>query len=278
MSTNKILVPTNFSHQAEIAFRQSVYFSLKTNSELYLLHVIPKGKKNDELSSDNHIELVQKKLDKYITEARKNGVENIFYRIECGKVFPQVLESEKFLLPDFIFLGTDVSKSEISSITLRLIDNVNCPIVIFRGRFNNIGCANIVLPLDLTKETKQKIALTTDLAKIYGSTVHIVSVTSFSDGKEYSELEKQIEQVEAVFVKEKINCTIKLIKTKNDVEIMANAINDYADDINSDLIIIMTRQEKKIQKFFVGSMATKLIKKANAPILCVSPKTAEIKN
>jgi hypothetical protein len=34
----------------------------------------------------------------------------------------------------------------------------------------------------------------------------------------------------------------------------------------------MTRQETKLQKFFVGSMATELIKKANVPIVCVSPK------
>jgi nucleotide-binding universal stress UspA family protein len=272
MLINKILVPTNFSHQADIAFRQSAYFSLKTNSELYLLHVIPKVKSKDSCESDEHIELVQKNLDKYITEAREKGLRKISYRIECGKVFFQVLEAEKNISPDFIFLGTDVSKSEMSSMTLRLIDNVRCPIVIFRGRFNNIGCNNIVLPLDLTKETKQKINLAVDLAKIYGSTIHIVSVTSFSDEKEYYKLETQIEQVKLVFSRNEVKCTAKLIKSKNDVETMANAINDYADDISSDLIIIMTRQEKKIQKFFVGSMAAKLIKKANAPILCVSPK------
>ena len=48
--------------------------------------------------------------------------------------------------------------------------------------------------------------------------------------------------------------------------------DDFADDIEASAIVIMTRQENKLQKFFVGSMATELIKKANVPIVCISPK------
>ena len=62
------------------------------------------------------------------------------------------------------------------------------------------------------------------------------------------------------------------MKTEANVESMANAVNDFADDIEASAIIIMTHQENKLQKFFVGSMATELIKKANVPIVCVSPK------
>lgn len=273
MQSNRILIPTNFSNQANTAFKQCIYFSQKTNSEVYLLHVISKIKNNYELNADKYIDYVQNKFDRLVEEIEGDKVPKIHYRIESGKVLPQILATEKEVSPSFIFLGTDISANEITSITLRLIDNVRCPMVIIRNVSNRIGCDNIVLPLDLTKETKQKIDLTIKLARIYGSMVHIVSVTSLVKEDELLVLENQIKQVQAIFTKLKIKSTTKLLKTKNDVEIMANAINDYADDIKSDLIIIMTRQEKKLQKFFVGSMATKLIKKASAPILCVSPKS-----
>ena len=79
-------------------------------------------------------------------------------------------------------------------------------------------------------------------------------------------------QVKSIFDKLELKSQIKLLKTKNDIDIMANEINDYADDINADLIVIMTRQETKLQKFFVGSMAIKLIRKSTVPIMCISPK------
>jgi nucleotide-binding universal stress UspA family protein len=271
MVKGRILVPTDFSEQSNIAFKQSVFFSKKAEMEIFLMHIIPK-KSIEELNMDKSIEEVQGRFESLISEASEFAETKIYSRIECGKIIPNILEAEREINPNFMFVGTDTSETEASSIALKLINKVNCPINVFTGRFNRIGCENIVLPLDLTKETKQKVELTVYLAKIYNATVHIVSVVNSLEEEENIKLEKQIKEVKTIFDKSGINCITKLIKTKNDVELMANAINDYADSIESDLIVIMTRQENKIQKFFIGSMATKLIRKANAPILCVNPK------
>ncbi|MCK9322173.1 MAG: universal stress protein, partial [Bacteroidales bacterium] len=64
MRKNRILVPTNFSKQAEIAFKQSVFFSSKTNSDIFVLHVIPSLRKID--GSSNTIETIQNKADSLI--------------------------------------------------------------------------------------------------------------------------------------------------------------------------------------------------------------------
>lgn len=270
MNKSRILVPTNFTNETEIAFEQSVLFSLKTGVDIVLFHVIPSLKMINNNSSN--IDNIQEKLsvlsDKFFKETGKKAQT----RIEVGKVLQQILLLEKEVKPSYIFLGSDVSRKEISSLTLNLVNSVNCPIVIFVKNFNRKGCEKIVLPLDLTKETKQKIDHTIKLAKIYNSEVHIVSATSFTDELELSKLRKQLVYVQSVFEKLNIHTKISLLKTSNDIEIMANAINDYADDINADLTVIMTRQETKIQKFFVGSMADKLIKKSKIPILCISPK------
>jgi nucleotide-binding universal stress UspA family protein len=270
MTKNRILVPTNFSSQADIAFKQSVYFSGKTGADIFLLHVIPSLRMIDN-SSDN-IDSIQNRLARMADEYPMEKGARVHSRIECGKILPQILAVEKELLPSYIFIGTDSSAKALASTTLKLIDQVSCPVVVFAGKFERTGCDNIVLPLDLTKETKQKIDQTIKIAKIYGSTVHIVSATSFTDELECDKIKSQINQVKAVFDKFEIKCVTELLKTKNDIEVMANAVNDYADDKKADLIVIMTRQETKLQKFFVGSMAIKLIRKSHVPILCVSPK------
>ena len=270
MTKNQILVPTNFSRQAEIAFKQSVFFSSKVKSDVFVLHIIPSLKKID--NNSNAIEIIQNRMDNLINPMVPLINGKINTRIETGKIITQILKTEREIKPSYIFIGTDIGSKPNSSTTLRILNHVDCPLVVFTNRSDKTGCDKIVLPLDLTKETKQKIDQTIKIAKIYNSEVHIVSATSFEDEKMCDTIKEQMNQVKSIFNKLELKSQIKLLKTKNDIDIMANEINDYADDINADLIVIMTRQETKLQKFFVGSMAIKLIRKSTVPIMCIIPK------
>ncbi|MDR2834658.1 MAG: universal stress protein [Bacteroidales bacterium] len=269
---SKILVPTNFSNNADLALNQSVYFAKKTNSEIYLLNVIPKIKDSELYIAEKDIERAQIKLEKIISYIEEKHKLVIHYRIGNGRVSTEILNSEKEIQPDMIFLGTDISENQLLSVTLRLINNVNCPIVIFHGINNVIGCKHIVLPLDLTKETQQKIELTLKIAKIYDSIVHIISLTFLEQEKITGQLTKQIEDVSSIFKENNVECFSKLILSKNSSEIRAKTINDYANENKADLIVIMTRQESKIQTFFTGSTSSKLIKTAQVPVMCIRPK------
>lgn len=271
MAKNVILVPTNFSSRANIAYRQSISFAERTKGDIYLLHVIP-HKANSE-SLDFEIDAIQNQVLKLLEDSSASVRQKVHTRIEYGAVNQTIVKVEKELSPDFLFIGSDAARNDHNrSITLKLIDKVSCPIVVFAGRYDKVGCDKIVLPVDLTKETKQKVDLTLKIARIYESKVFVVSATGSNDEKTMTALKKRIEEVKAIFDKLNVECETKILKTNTSVESMANAINDFADDIEASAIVIMTRQENKLQKFFVGSMATELIKKANVPIVCISPK------
>jgi nucleotide-binding universal stress UspA family protein len=270
MSKKLILVPTNFSTQAEVALKQSVMFAGRYEAEVVLMHVIPSLKKLD--GNSDTIDSIQTKLQKLVDLMRDISEVRISTRIDTGKVVSQILIADKELNPEYVFIGTDVSSKPYSSMTLKIINEVACPVVVFTGRFDKSKCDKIVLPLDLTKETKQKIEQTVNIAKVYKSEVHIVSATNFENDEQCDKIKMQMNQVKTSFSRLGIDSLTHLLKTKNDIEVMANAINDYADDINADLIVIMTRQETKIQKFFVGSMAIKLIRKSSVPIMCIRPE------
>ena len=276
MSKNVILVPTNFSSRANIAYRQSINFAERTNGEVYLLHVIPQKAKQGNL--DLEIDVIHNQVLKLVEECDGNLRRRIHTRIEYGPVNSTIIKVEKELSPDFMFIGSDAARNDHNrSITLKLIDKISCPMVVFAGRFDKVGCERIVLPVDLTKETKQKVDLTQKIARIYGSNVYVVSATNATDSLVLQQLEQRINEVKSIFDKLKIECETKILKTEHSVEAMANAVNDFADDIEASAVVIMTRQETKLQKFFVGSMATELIKKANVPIVCVSPKVVNNK-
>lgn len=271
MSKNVILVPTNFSSRANIAYRQSINFAERTNGDVYLLHVIPQ--KGNKENLDLEIDVMHNQVLNLVNNCDSNLRRRIHTRIEYGPVNSTIIKVEKELAPDFMFIGSDAARNDHNrSITLKLIDKISCPMVVFAGRFDKVGCEKIVLPVDLTKETKQKVDLAQKIARIYGSKVYVVSATNTSDVSIMQQHEQRINEVKSIFDKLKVECETKILKTEHSVEAMANAVNDFADDIEASAIIIMTRQENKLQKFFVGSMATELIKKANVPIVCVSPK------
>ncbi len=271
MSKNIILVPTNFSTRANIAYRQSINFAERTNGDVHLLHVIPQKDNNANL--DLEIDVIHNQVLKLVENCSDDIRRRIHTRIEYGRVNTIICKVENELSPDFMFIGSDAArKNHAHSITLKLIDKISCPLVVFAGRFDRVGCDRIVLPVDLTKETKQKIDLAVKIAKIYGSKIYVVSATGNVGDDKMAHLQERIADVKSIFDKINIACETQLLHTDDNVEKMANSINDYADDINASAIIIMTRQENRLQKFFVGSMATELIKKANVPIVCVSPK------
>ena len=271
MAKNIILVPTNFSSRANLAYRQSINFAERTKGEVYLLNVIPHKSNRENL--DYEIDMIQNQVLNLIDNYDDSIRRRVHTRIEYGAVNQTIVKVEKEIKPDFIFMGSDAARNDHNrSITLKLIDKISCPMVVFAGRYDKVGCDRIVLPVDLTKETKQKVDLAVKIAKIYGAKVYAVSATGSRDKETLKQLEDKMSEVKAIFDKLEIECETRLMKTEANVESMANAVNDFADDIEASAIIIMTHQENKLQKFFVGSMATELIKKANVPIVCVSPK------
>ncbi len=264
MAKTKVLVPTNFNIQSEQALVQSIFFAKKINADIVLLHVIEGSINKEEKIKKSLADIKHCYKDLYNIE--------IQIRIAIGKVIPSILKVEKELNPEFIFIGKDPLSKPFYSTTINLIDGVRCPVVVITSRYKQRGCKKIVLPLDLTKETRQKVELTIKIAQTYGSEVHVISTTNIKDEIKINKLRKQIQSVKEAFINHSIPVKSEFLIIKGSKEIMANAINDYADDIKADLIVIMTRQEKSIEKLFVGSMATKLIKKTSVPVLCISPK------
>lgn len=269
MAKSKVLVTTNFNPQSEAALLQAVHFSKKTKSDIYLLHVIDSPKST---AKSKAVEIKQK-LDQISKEFMLNLNAEINTEIRFGKVLPEILKFEKELEPQFVFIGTEPNSKPFYSTTINLIDDVSCPVVVLSSRYKNQGCKKIVLPLDLSHETTQKVRNAKQIAKIYDSKVYIISATNTKDEKVVERLKNKISLVEEDFTRIGLLSHSEILFVDGNKERMANAINDYADDINADLIVIMTRQEKRLEKLFIGSMATKLIKKATVPVLCISPKS-----
>ncbi|MFP4664824.1 MAG: universal stress protein [Bacteroidales bacterium] len=274
-STESILVPVDFSEQSMIALEQSYNIARLVNARIILLHVIT-GKLTDQSESKGFIDDldgITDKLNKLSRNVEEESSVECSFSIEKGRIVPSILEVARSSKARFIFIGTRMHT--IGPVTMRIIKEAPCPVVSIKGKYHRRGCRRIILPLDLSKSTTQKVHLTLNLARYFQSQVNVVSATSPSKDFKLTKIRLLLEQVRDFFVNHNIHCTTKLLDMNNRVDNVANTLLDYADDVDGDLIVIMIQQENSLKEKIIGSLARKVIMGSNIPVMCVKPNTTE---
>ena len=70
------------------------------------------------------------------------------------------------------------------------------------------------------------------------------------------------------YIKSKgVSCTNKTIESDK----IAETVVEYANKIEADLIMIMTKTDLNVKEFFVGTVAQKVIDISNIPVLSIRP-------
>jgi len=277
---NNILIPVDFSEQSLIAVEQSYNIAKMAEAEINLLHVIIESNSfwsmfSGSEKSDMEERIIKKLNDLANTIAEKSGLKvNVI--IEKGKLVETILDVSERLKTQFIIAGTkstqDFVERIVGSNALRLIRESKCPVITIKGKLHGEGCKNIVLPIDITKETKQKVSYAIYFAKYFGSTIHVITTSSSNDNYFVSRLKQQLSQVKTHIEKEGISCVTSFMFTESGNTEMADAIINYSKSVNADIIMIMTQQEIEVIKFFIGTLAKEVIHKSDIPVMSIVPK------
>lgn len=279
-SSNKILVPVDFSEQSLIALEQSYTLAREYHAEITLLHVIEDaGMLSKLFSKQQHDDLkksVQKQLDKLAADVEKKSKITVNTLVAKGSVYEKINEVSELINATMIIMGTNgddgLKKRFIGSNALRVVRESNIPVITIKGKHHRNGCKNIVLPLDLTKETREKVNKAIELSKLFhGATVRVVSVLFTTDEFVVNKLTRQLGQVKTFLEKEGVECTAEIIKGIKGEETLADNILEYAIKVEGDLIMIMTQQEVDFTQYFIGSSAQEMINHSKIPVLSIRP-------
>jgi len=276
---NHIVIPIDFSEQCLIALNQTYNLARLTKSDITLLHVIDGDMFSAMISIFGDKEEKEKiyregisvELEKLANEARaKSGLE-IKTRIEKGKIYDCVNEVATELEAAFIVMGTSgastLKKKMIGSNAVRVIGEAPCPVITIKGKEHTKGCNTIVLPLDLSKETKEKVGKCIEIATFFNSSVKVMSIVDTDDEFFINKHTRQMNQVLDFLQNSGIKCTGEFIKDDD----IAEGVLKYADKVNADLIIIMTQQELEFTDFFIGTASAYIINNSEIPVCSIRP-------
>jgi nucleotide-binding universal stress UspA family protein len=276
-----ILVPFDFREQAEIALSQSYNIARLTNLSITLLYVHEDGGFLSKFFSDDQsadlIKKMETELDKFTKEKCQETGLDINFMVARGKVHSKIVEVAEMIQAKFIMMGTASATSPkenaIGANTSRVIRNAKCPVITIGAVCHYNGCRSILLPLDLTQETRQKVSWAIDLAKLFGSTIKVVSVLWSTNHKEIStQLKAQVIQVKNFIEERNVKCTAEILEANKESEETPLILKYAEEQKDVDLIMIMTQQETGFIPFFVDRQATEIIRLSRYPVMSIIPK------
>lgn len=285
-SKNVILVPTDFSPRSLIALDQAVIIAKKTKSEIMLLYVIHTDNKTfgfiSELFTAEENVLIHDKVEKQIwaqldqlIDSKKDAGVVVKAMISKGKAYDKVIEVSKSLDAQFIIIGSNSAELNehigfIGSNTSRIIRSSSVPVLTVSNIAKDIK--TIILPLDLTKQTQQKVAKAVQFARIFNAKIKIVSALLTNDSYVVNQLTQQMNVVHKFVSEHYDNCSADFVFGDEKTDTYASLLMKFAKEKNGDIIVIMTQQETHLMKFFIGTTAMDIVFNSDIPVLSVTPK------
>jgi nucleotide-binding universal stress UspA family protein len=281
----QILVPVDFEPQSLIALEQSYNLARLLPAEIVLLYVYDPPAGIRSLFSASHDEEILGKLEEKLSElsSRVNAETGLQVStiLETGRVYSKILEVADRIQSQFIIMGTH-SQPELpgdaagvmGANSSRVLRSAKCPVITINARHHFDGCRNIMLPLDLTMESRQKVTWGIRIARIYGAGIKVVSgIWSKNDPDIYNRLKLLGDQVKLFIEKEGIECTIEIVEDVENEKMLIPAMLDYAEKQGDiDLVMIMTQQEATVIEFFMGSRAQEFVRLSPIPVMSILPK------
>ncbi|NQY07714.1 MAG: universal stress protein, partial [Flavobacteriaceae bacterium] len=162
----KILVPTDFSIQAEYALHVAANLAKKYGSEIYLLHMIEMPldlidalHENSELpEAIFFMKLAHQKFEKVLSQGYLEGI-TVHETVQNNKAFEGIIDSAHQHNADLIVMGSHGTNSFqdlfVGSNTEKVVRTSDIPVLVIKNDHNSFDINHLVFPCDGSEEYKK---------------------------------------------------------------------------------------------------------------------------
>jgi nucleotide-binding universal stress UspA family protein len=212
---------------------------------------------------DEMVEMFSKKMGKGL---------KIEFKLRKGKVYHEVDNLAKIMQAQLIIAGAHgISGYEeywIGSNAFKMVTCATLPVITVRNDFPiKKSIDTIVMPIDNSGETLQKLPYAVTLAKWFNAEMHVVTTHS-SHLKSIQRLaEKYAQQATQYLITKEVKYSTDSIVSSD----ITKALIAYSNSIHADLVAIMTEQETPMN-ILMGPHAQQLINQSAIPVLSIHPE------
>lgn len=211
---------------------------------------------------------LQQLCDQYQDSLRYGTIEWHSYSGKVASIITQLARDEK---SPMIVIGTNgasgFEKYIVGSTAVRIIQEATCPVLTVRQGFNfHKKLEHIVVPIRATSTSRQKVPPAAQMAKIFNSKVHILGL--LETAQDEATLKTYLHQTIEYFNNEGIAVTSSIRPFEN----YASTLLEYAYELDADLLVINTEQNRPLAEMFIGTNAQQIVHKSQIPVLCIHPE------
>lgn len=269
---NKILVPTDFSEQAENALKVAAMLAKSHNAEIYLLHMmeIPMQQTDQGTAQSDvpetlfFMKLAQKRFENLMAQDYLEGI-TVHETVKADITFNEIKDSCKELDIDFIVMGshgaTGLKEMFVGSNAEKVVRTSEVPVLVIKNEHHSFDVSDFVFASDFKNDNRDTYKQAVKFAEAFGSKIHLLLVITSSNFMTSYEAKSRINDF--ISGQSFKNYTITI---HNDTSVEHGILN-VSKDLDADLIGISTHGRQGIAHFFNGSISEDLVNHAKRPVI-----------
>ncbi|NJW52381.1 universal stress protein [Salinimicrobium oceani] len=270
----RILVPIDFSEQAERALKVAAQLAKKYGGEIYLLHLIelpadmvnPVGdtRSNDLPEALFFMKMAKKKFDDLLSRPYLKDLK-IYDTVEINKAFDGIMDTSKKYNCDFIVMGsqgaTGLKEMFIGSNTEKVVRTSDIPVLVIKNEHQEFRLEKFAFATNLEENGTAALRKVVEFSKLTGAKLHLVYINTANEFFTSIETDKKLKKC-----LEGLNFSDYEFHVYNDDSVEQGILN-FAQKIDADLVGVATHGRKGLSHFFNGSLSEDLVNHAKSPVI-----------
>lgn len=269
----RILVPIDFSEQAECAINTAARIAHESGAEIFLLHMLNLPMNETDVSAHGDASnpakvLYLQRIHKKIAEAMKlpslKGIK-VTETVRFHKTFSGIIDYSHELKTDLIIMGsqraTGLKEMFIGSNTEKVVRNSDVPVLVVKKGVGKFNLKKFVFASDFSENVKPSFGRFLKFVAKFDAEVHLLFVNTVHNFEPSMETNKRLKEFTAAFDLPKHTVTIY-----NDTSIERGILN-FSKNNNIDVIALNTHQRSGLSSMFNESISEDLVNHALKPVI-----------
>lgn len=271
----RILIPTDFSETSVLAVEHAAFMARLFKADLYLFHTLEASETvytiyNPAIIDEEfkEAEKIAKKLLKDLAARLKKDygvpINTLF---TTGRAYSEIVEAVKEYAIDLVVMGTHGAKGFneffLGSNSYKTVTVCPCPVITVQTHAKKLGFTNIVLPIDDSLHSRQKVDYAITIAKKYASKIHVLGLLNENTDPEKFKI--KLDSVEKLIKKAKLPYEVKSVKSDN----TAATAMKHAKKVKADLIVVLTGHESRLTGMFLGAFEKQIVNHSRIPVMSI---------
>ena len=277
-----ILVPVDFMEPSKRAAAYAVRLARRLHSEVFLVHIIKtSGLISKYFESGNMLVKITDQAKEQLHMMVRDLADidpdiKVSSRVERGKRYERILSMARDIDARMIILGEnhegEEAQKDLGTTVFHVTLKSLVPVLTLKGDAEEFG-KSIVVPLDLALENRKQLYSALVYGLNYNAKIHLVSSLIPGVKVRQSLIYKKMRNARDTLVQNGVDTEMQIFE--KDKRPTYQRVLDYAKEIDSSMILLMTHKEGYNYDNYIGAFAHHLINQSSVPVLSLTASATE---